>query len=139
MVGNRRGPSQFENAQKFVGKILRGEVISNPRGDGGENPVIKPFRPAPNVIVDGEARSDWERGDIMAVEVYEATDTALFGERVKEKGEEREREKRQYVVVFHVVGHRFESAAFAEEDAAESVRAYLEDRHDTKASVERLQ
>lgn len=121
---------EFANRQQFVGDTLRGEVIDTSK----ENPVIRPIRDAPVVIVEEEPAEDYEKGEMLAVEITNATENALFGELVEEDHDD---EHVDYRVEFMKVGHRFKSEKFSDRDVAEDVCEYIRSTIDDSAEVKR--
>lgn len=126
--------------KKFEGKELNGEVADTSR----ENPVVRPYRNAPNIIVKNEDSDNWDRRDQMKVRVTNAKRKYMFGYLVEgEKNGKKivssptKEDEDDYCVVVYIVGHKFESESFPSKTQAESVKDFVSNQEGVEAEIER--
>ena len=122
----RRHFNKFEAEKLFKDKILEGEVVDTSR----ENPVLKPYRNAPNIIVEDLESSSVDEGDSFSVRVVKCMDGYMFG-RSKNKDRVEDKRDESYKVSFSFAGHTFKGE-FDSENTAEDVKNLLNKLYDFK-------
>lgn len=113
----RRYFNKYEAEKNFMDRTLKGEVVDVSQ----ENPIIKPFRNAPNIIVENLSSRDVSEGDVLEATVNKCMEGYMFG-RVEES--ESKDKAEDYVVSFSLAGHTFR-AEFNDEETAEDVKKLL--------------
>jgi len=109
--------NKYEAEKHFKGKTLKGEVVDT----SDENPILKPFRNAPNVIVEDMESYEADEGDVLKVKIKSCEDRCMFGRTVEDKPEN---SPESYRVVFTFAGLEF-STDVDDEDTAQDVKKLL--------------
>lgn len=108
--------NKYEAEKQFKDKTIKGEVVDVSQ----ENPIIKPFRNAPNIIVENLSSHNFSEGDVLEATVNKCMEGYMFG-----RAEEREIDEAEvYEVSFSLAGYTF-SAEFSDEETAEDVKKLL--------------
>jgi len=108
--------NKYEAEKQFKDKTLKGEVVDISK----KNPVIKPYRNAPNIIVKNLSSQNFSEGDVLEATVYKCMEGYMFG-----RAEEREIDEAEvYEVSFSLAGHTFKGE-FSDEETAEDVKKLL--------------
>lgn len=122
-----RKKSLMEKRQEFKNQNLKGVV----RDVSGENPVVNPYRDAPNIIVDNEPSKEWELGESMTVNVHTVKESYMFGERIEEENSSEKGESgNAWVVNVDVLGNELTSKNFRDESKAEDLAEFLDQKID---------